>query len=190
MNTICSEIMYRLDKLVYDPVAAQPKVAKILSNWKSEQGAIISSWLAQVNNGQLTSDAFMELLKENMLQHEIKSNAMKQALLSNKNQQAKKEAAIKGSNFLLSTIHSAKGLEFDNVVVLYRNENALAEDKKRMYYVAFTRAMKSEYILAYDTVASPQVQADYITVLEGLHQKAPAANSPLNTRPKNRRIKI
>lgn len=190
MNTICSEIMYRLDKLVYDPVAAQPKVTKILSNWKNEQGAIISAWLAQVNNGQLTSDAFMELLKENMLQHEIKSNAMKQALLSNKNQQAKKEAAIKGSNFLLSTIHSAKGLEFDNVVVLYRNENALAEDKKRMYYVAFTRAMKSEYILAYDTVASPQVQADYITVLEGLHKTAPAANSPLNTRPKNRRIKI
>ena len=66
----------------------------------------------------------------------------------------------------------------------------MAEDKKRMYYVAFTRAMKSEYILAYDTVASPQVQADYITVLEGLHKTAPAANSPLNTRPKNRRIKI
>ena len=77
MNTICSEIMYRLDKLVYDPVAAQPKVAKILSNWKNEQGAIISAWLAQVNNGQLTSDAFMELLKENMLQHEIKSNSKK-----------------------------------------------------------------------------------------------------------------
>lgn len=190
ISTIIQEIMSKLKFLVYDEVAAGPKIMKILQNWRAEQGATIQMWINQVNAGQLTSDAFMDLLRENMLQHEIKSNAMKQALLSNRNQQAKQNAAVKNANFLLSTIHSAKGLEFDNVVVFYRNENALAEDKKRMYYVAFTRAMKSEYILAYDTTGSPQIQADYITVLEGLHAKAPAANSPLDRRPKNRRIKI
>lgn len=190
VNTIIQEVMAKLQFLVYDPIASQQKIMKILLNWRSEQGAIIQTWINQVNAGQLTADAFMDLLRENMLQHEIKSNAMKQALLSNRNQQAKQDDAVKNANFLLSTIHSAKGLEFDNVVVFYRNENSLAEDKKRMYYVAFTRAMKSEYILAYDTTGSPQIQADYITVLEGLHAKAPAANSPLDRRPKNRRIKI
>lgn len=188
--TITQEIMAKLQFLVYDPQAAATKIAKILQNWRYEQGQTIKMWEQQVANGQLTANAFADLLRENMLQHEIKSNAMKQALLSNRNQQAKQDDAIKNANFLLSTIHSAKGLEFDNVVVFYRNENTLAEDKKRMYYVAFTRAMKSEYILAYDTTGSPQIQADYITVLEGLHAKAPAANSPLNKRPKNRRIKI
>lgn len=190
INTIIQEIMTKLQFLVYDATTQGPHIMAILQKWKNEQGATINMWLNQVNAGQLTSDAFMDLLRENMLQHEIRSNAMKQALLSNRNQQAKQDSAVKNANFLLSTIHSAKGLEFDNVVVFYRNENSLAEDKKRMYYVAFTRAMKSEYILAYDTTGSPQIQADYMTVLEALHAKAPAANSPLNQRPKNRRIKI
>lgn len=190
INLIIQEVMAKLQFLVYDVTSQSPHIMAILQKWKSEQGATINMWLNQVNAGQLTSDAFMDLLRENMLQHEIRSNAMKQALLSNKNQQAKQNAAVQNANFLLSTIHSAKGLEFDNVVVFYRNENTLAEDKKRMYYVAFTRAMKSEYILAYDTTGSPQIQADYMTVLETLHAKAPAVNSPLNQRPKNRRIKI
>lgn len=190
VNTIIQEVMSKLQFLVYDPQSQSQHIMGILLKWRADNQATIDMWLNQVNAGQLTSDAFMHLLRENMLQHEIKSNAMKQALLSNRNQQAKQNAAVKNANFLLSTIHSAKGLEFDNVIVFYRNENSLAEDKKRMYYVAFTRAMKSEYILAYDTTGSPQIQADYMTVLEALHQKAPAANSPLNQRPKNRRIKI
>ena len=41
-----------------------------------------------------------------------------------------------------------------------------------MYYVAFTRAMKSEYIVAYDTVVTPKIQADYEAILENLHDKA------------------
>ena len=147
-------------------------------------------WTNQVINGQMTNDAFLDLLKENMLQYEIKSNAIKQSLLSARNQQNKQNDNVANANFLLSTIHSAKGLEFDNVVVFYRNENSLDEEKKRMYYVAFTRAMKSEYVLAYDTCASPQIQADYVTVLEKLHAVSPAPNSPLNKAPAGKRIKI
>ena len=60
------------------------------------------------------------------------------------------------------------------------------EEKKRMYYVALTRAMKSEYILAYDTMVSPQIQADYLTVLEELHKQSPAPNSPFNNTPTNK----
>jgi DNA helicase-2/ATP-dependent DNA helicase PcrA len=44
----------------------------------------------------------------------------------------------------------------------------MSEEKKRMYYVALTRAMKSEYILAYGTLKSPQIEADYNTILNEL----------------------
>ena len=114
-----------------------------------------------------------------MIQFEIRTNGIQQSMTAVDNQEIKARSK-NNAKFLLSTIHSAKGLEFDNVVILYRNENQMAEDKKRMYYVAFTRAMKSEYILAYDTMMSPQIQADYLTILENLHQKAPAPNSPFN----------
>lgn len=187
---IYQEIMAQLQYLVYEPISAAPRVQTFLSKWRQEQGPTIQMWTNQVINGQMTNDVFLDLLKENMLQYEIKSNAIKQSLLSARNQQNKQNDNVANANFLLSTIHSAKGLEFDNVVVFYRNENALDEEKKRMYYVAFTRAMKSEYVLAYDTCASPQIQADYVTVLEKLHAVSPAVNSPLNKAPAGKRIKI
>lgn len=189
-SIISQEIMAHLQYLVYEPISAAPRINAFLSKWRAEQGPTIKMWTNQVINSQMTNDAFLDLLKENMLQYEIKSNAIKQSLLSARNQQNKQNDNVANANFLLSTIHSAKGLEFDNVVVFYRNENSIDEEKKRMYYVAFTRAMKSEYILAYDTCASPQIQADYITVLEKLHAVSPAVNSPLNKAPAGKRIKI
>ena len=116
-------------------------------------------------------------------------NAIKQSLLSETNRKQKESDLVKQATFILSTIHSAKGLEFDNVVTLYRNETGLDEEKKRMYYVAFTRAMKSEFILAYDVSANPQIEADYFTVLERLHEKYPSANSLITKRNANR-VKI
>ena len=71
----------------------------------------------------------------------------------------------------MSTIHSAKGLEFDNTVVVYQNENKMSEEKKRMYYVAFTRAMKSECIIAFDKVNNPKIQGDYDIIVKTLENK-------------------
>lgn len=151
----------------------------MFNSWKTQAQPIIAAWENQVNNGQMTVEEFFNLIKENMIQYEVRTNGIQQSITSANNQEIKARNQ-NNAKFLLSTIHSAKGLEFDNVVILYRNENQMAEDKKRMYYVAFTRAMKSEYILAYDTMVSPQIQADYLTILENLHQKAPAPNSPFN----------
>lgn len=187
---IVSEINNRLNRLikyVKDPVAM---ASSILSRWIKESSATINMWSNMVTNGQLTHDKFLNLVKENMLQYEIRYNAIHQSLTSAKNQTNKNSDASKNATFLLSTIHSAKGLEFDNVVVCYKNKECNNEESKRMYYVAFTRAMKSEYILAYDTVASPQIEADYLTVLKKLHDIAPAANSPLDKPSKNMKIKI
>ena len=44
----------------------------------------------------------------------------------------------------------------------------LDEPEKRMYYVAFTRAQKSEQIFAFDTLVRPKVLGDYETVVKTL----------------------
>lgn len=179
VNIIQREIMGRLQYLIYNDQKAAPRIRQMLTDWAAKNTATIQTWINQVQNGQLTEAELLDLVKDNMIKYEIMNNAIKQSLLSAQNQQAKKDNAAANADFVISTIHSAKGLEFQNVIVLYRNENQMEEDKKRMYYVALTRAMQSEYILAYDTMSSPQIQADYITVLEHLHSIAPAPNSPI-----------
>ena len=194
MQVIFNEIMAHLTYLVYDDKRAAPHVQDMMMQWFKEQGGAVKSWINQFHNGQLTEKEMLDLIKDNLLNFEISTNAIKQSLLSSKNQQAKKDNAAADANFVISTIHSAKGLEFQNVIVLYRNENQMEEDKKRMYYVAFTRAMSTEYILAYDTMTSPQIQADYVTVLEHLHAIAPSPNSIIDQlaakRKRSNRIKI
>lgn len=190
MYTIKNEIMAKLQFIIYNSQKASPAISAMLMQWIKEEKPTVDMWVNQLNAGQITQDEFLDYLKDNMLQFEIQTNAVKQALLSAKNQDAKQASNVANAKFLLSTIHSAKGLEFDNVVVLYQNKAQMEEDKKRMYYVAFTRAMKSEFIFAYDTVVSPQIQVDYNTVLKALHAVAPAPNSPFNNPPKARRITI
>lgn len=174
MPLIGQEIYNKLDELTFDADKALPTVQKLMGAWRTEQGPTISMWQNQVTNQQITIDEFMDLVKENMLQFEIKNNAIKQALSSARNEENKKAQNIQDADIILSTIHSAKGLEFDNAVILYKNANNMAEPEKRLYYVALTRAMKSEFVLAYDTTASPQIEVDYNTIVKQLHSKAPA----------------
>lgn len=181
VNIIAQEIYSKLDYLVYNKNKALPSTQRLIANWLVDQGAAINAWLSQVNHGQMTVDAFMENVKQSMLQFEIKNNAVKQALLAAKNETNKQSNNIENADFIMSTIHSAKGLEFDNVVIIYKNENDMPEDKKRMYYVAFTRAIKSEFILAYDSTKNPKIEADYNTIVKNLHAKYPDPNSKLNT---------
>jgi ATP-dependent DNA helicase RecQ len=44
------------------------------------------------------------------------------------------------STIFVSTIHKAKGKEFDNVFLLMTDRNVLSEEEKRLLYVAITRA--------------------------------------------------
>ena len=123
------------------------------------------------NFGQLTKDEILNMIKEDMISYEINTNAIKQSVLSAKNEQNKQQN-IDDADFILSTIHSAKGLEFPNTVVIYKDENNMGEEEKRMYYVALTRAMQSEFILAYNTVKSPQIEANYNAIINSLSQPA------------------
>lgn len=48
-----------------------------------------------------------------------------------------------GETILVSTIHKAKGKEFDNVFLLLENVNASTDEVKRLLYVAMTRAKQN-----------------------------------------------
>ncbi|MEF9934266.1 MAG: ATP-dependent helicase [Clostridium sp.] len=67
------------------------------------------------------------------------------------------------SNIVLSTIHSSKGLEYDNVILIdlvegilpsyesidreKNGDNSLIEEERRLYYVGFTRARYKVYLM-------------------------------------------
>lgn len=172
VNIIVQEIIHYLDFLVYNKNKSQGQVQKMLNEWVTENKSLISNWQNQYQNGIITQEQFMNNVRDNMLQFEIKRNSLRQSLLSVRNQENKELNAMEEADILLSTIHSAKGLEFENTVVIYQAKNDMDEEKKRMYYVAFTRAINSEFILAYDTVVNPKIEADYQSIINALNQKA------------------
>ena len=171
MSVVIQAVYHRLDFLVYNANQARPHVQSLASKWFTEEKAHIDAWQAQYMNGTMSLQDFLENVKTNMLHFEIRNNAIKQSMLSARNEENKRNQQNETADFLLSTIHSAKGLEFDNVVVLYQNNNNQDEEKKRMYYVAFTRAMNTEFILTVDTVLSPKIVADYENIIKTLEAK-------------------
>lgn len=176
-SIIFREIMAHLNDLSNNPNKAKPFIQQMLTKWITEQDPILDLWIQQAVAGQITDQELLDNIKDNMLKFEIKQNALKQAIVSNRNQEAKKTGTATNANFLLSTIHSAKGLEFQNVVILYMCDSDMNEADKRMYYVAMTRAMISEYILACGTTVSSRIQSDYVDILSKLHAIAPSPNS-------------
>lgn len=155
---------------------AEQLALRAISKWQTHADPIVNAWLNQYANGQLTKSEILNLIKEDMISYEINTNAIRQSVLSTKNEQNKQQN-IDDADFILSTIHSAKGLEFPNAVIIYKDENHMGEEEKRMYYVALTRAMQSEFILAYNTVKSPQIEADYNAIINSLSQPQPTTNA-------------
>lgn len=51
--------------------------------------------------------------------------------------------SVQGEAIIVSTIHKAKGKEFDNVFLLLNNTEILSDEKKREIYVAITRAKQN-----------------------------------------------
>ena len=74
----------------------------------------------------------------------------------------KKNPSQKKNNLILSSIHQAKGLEFEFVFLVFldegvfpsrRSENLLEE--KRIFYVGLTRAKKKLYLVNFTGQESP-----------------------------------
>ena len=68
-----------------------------------------------------------------------------------------------GADVILSTIHSAKGLEYDNVIIadaidgILPGAEADVEEERRLFYVGLTRARESMMILKYSDCYMPFV---------------------------------
>jgi len=67
----------------------------------------------------------------------------------------------KGETIVVSTIHKAKGKEFDNVFLMLDDFNANTDDAKRQLYVAMTRA-KQKLIIHYNGSYFNKIDVDNI----------------------------
>ncbi|WP_311245277.1 MULTISPECIES: ATP-dependent helicase [unclassified Microbacterium] len=151
--------------------AAAPHVKRMTSDWWSKNGTTINGWLGLFQMGQMTSDQFYDHLQDNVLKFEIAQNGMKQTLTNSKNRERKEANIQANAKLVVSTVHGAKGLEFDNVVVIHQFDSAMDEDEKRLYYVAFTRAMKTMYVLSYGNVPKPRIESDYDMLVAALEKR-------------------
>lgn len=138
--------------------------------FKDKYGSRIVAMESEVAAHILSSAQMLDEIKKYMISFEIERNGIAQAVMSSLNNEAKAAEKVANANFIMSTVHSAKGLEFDNVIVLYdsESESKMDEATKRMYYVALTRAKNTEFVFAYDTLARPKIGRDYENIVAGL----------------------
>lgn len=94
---------------------------------------------------RITHDQLIGSIKSYLLQFEVQYNLANQEYFDN---QAEENAEkIKNADFVIATIHATKGLEFDNTVITMTNTSYMTQEQRRLYYVALTRAKKSEYLI-------------------------------------------
>ncbi|MFK0244559.1 AAA family ATPase [Amycolatopsis azurea] len=151
--------------------AVQNAITDTVREWWSKNNVVISGWVTLCDQGILAHSVFFERLRDNLLSFEIKRNQQKLNVNKRKNQERKRKSIEAKADLVVSTIHGAKGLEFDNVVVLYKEDTTMSQDTKRMFYVAFTRAMNSEYVLSYGTVRKPPVQSSHEQIVAALTER-------------------
>ncbi|MGH3997554.1 MAG: ATP-binding domain-containing protein, partial [Pseudonocardiaceae bacterium] len=169
-------IVNNLDKLTRNAAKAAPAIINMVREWWVRNQPVIQAWLSLHATGGMSEAEFFEQLRDNLLGYEISHNAVRQSLMNQKNRERKQRNAEAKADLVVSTIHGAKGMEFDNVVVLHKEDTTMAQDMRRLYYVAFTRAMKSMHVLSYGTVAKAPIQANYDTLVTLLEQRD-AANA-------------
>ncbi|MFE4834460.1 UvrD-helicase domain-containing protein [Arthrobacter sp. NPDC056691] len=162
--------MDKLTKNAGNP-GVEKAVLRTISEWWVENSPAISGWVALCNQGALPHPVFFDRLRDNLLSFEIQRNQQKLNVNKQKNQERKRRNLESRADLVVSTIHGAKGLEFDNVVVLYKEDTKMSQDTRRMFYVAFTRAMKSQYVLSYGTVRNPPIQSSYDRIVAALTER-------------------
>lgn len=118
-----------------------------ISDWLNGESKSVLFIQNMYRAGKISHQEMMNKVRDNMIKYEIKNNAIRQSLLRQEQDDIDKEEMIKRANILVSTVHSVKGLEFDNVVFLHRNSNTDNEEEKRIDYVALTRAKETELVI-------------------------------------------
>ena len=168
---VCQGILDNMNSLVSNPSKADAVIRRTVSNWWTENNTVVTAWVTQHQAGALSTQDFFAQLRTNLLDFEISKNSIATRLKSQRNAERKQANLAARPDMFVSTIHGAKGLEFDHVVVLYHDENDMSQEMRRLFYVAFTRAMKSEFILAHGKLKNPAIMADYATHVARLEER-------------------
>ena len=155
-STIKSNLLYKIkqDFLNQRQYSFYQRVAtKQWYNLMLEHGYEITNLMNKYIINQISFKQMIKRLIGIMVRYEINQNMLTQHMQQANNQPEVKQSKMKNSNFIFSTVHSAKGLEFDNVVFIESQNTrgeVTSEADKRTTYVALTRAKKSEYVITAD----------------------------------------
>lgn len=171
-----------------DPQAAKypARFDARLKEWWSENAMDITALVNKYSltpNDPAAREEFFDALRENILAFEIDRNSVLQSLVNQRNQRRKEEQAKQNPLLMVSTIHGVKGLEFDHTIVLKAPSSGrpAGEDTKRQYYVALTRAKKSEIIVVGSGKSTkPRIITDYEAMVEALEQRDAAQLAAAN----------
>ena len=155
---------------------AQAALAKMASEWWTASALTIQGWVYEYQAGIITKEVFFDRLKKCILDHEIRHNSIRDALMHRNNEERKIRNLETKADLIVSTVHGVKGLEFDNVVVVYKDQSNMTEEKKRLYYVAFTRAKNSLFVLSHGTTLSARIVSDYNLIVDSLTNPASGNN--------------
>ena len=151
---------------------AQAALAKMASEWWTASALTIQGWVYEYQAGIITKEVFFDRLKKCILDHEIRHNSIRDAIMHRNNEERKIRNMETKADLIVSTVHGVKGLEFDNVVVIYKDQSDMTEEKKRLYYVAFTRAKNSLFVLSHGTTLSARIVSDYNLIVDSLTNPA------------------
>lgn len=138
----------------------------MLTKWTTECQQDCANVALAYKNKQLTTDQARKELTSLVLQCEIRHNAMLQSIATQRSEERKNSDDAQNAPLVVSTIHSAKGLEFDNVVLLVMDDKLPVQEQMRMYYVGMTRAQKSELVMAVSKTKRTTLETIYDTLLE------------------------
>ena len=158
MRAVCRERGMETQMAQEDFTATwQLRETQALLEWIDiqEQGVTAEEALEHVN--AMPSNRWTELLAEAMetMEEETGSDRIPQATAREWIAEWARENRRRQHALLLTTAHRAKGLEFDHVVILdgnwqHRNQHE-AEEQRRLYYVAMTRARRTLTLMNTDS---------------------------------------
>ena len=113
----------------------QPKISD--EDWKNAKRQFINKY-KQSSNYKLVKNILVDFQETNPKNKYISDfeTFIKESKLEDFNDQ-------QGETLIVSTIHKAKGKEFDNVILMLDDFNTNSDDAKRQLYVAMTRAKEN-----------------------------------------------
>lgn len=175
---VITDLMQKNTKsLTHNSAMATQIINKMVSEWWVSNQRSINTWLNAVNSKTMTKNQYFNKLQKSILDFEIRHNVVKASVLNSKSDQEDKEQSTKNADFVVSTIHGVKGLEFENVILYMKYDANAEEDVKRMQYVALTRAKNSELILPYSTSPKTGIKLDYDNIIRTLSENDKVQNN-------------